>query len=167
MDTAILYAELTVVTFVFLTDPIAAVWYTVVLCVVWTVVRRNPVELPDAVLDMSPFDLQLATEKDGADRWVVLVGKRRADYLINDFAALATSAHSKGTRFAYMDLCRWPETAAPLGIDVGLLSMQVPSVLLLEPGNASPTKRLPYLEDGEAKNVRLDRRAIEIFFNIS
>ena len=174
-DTILFYAQLTVAALLVMTDGATAAWYAVALVAVWMLVQRPPAPLPPAVLELTPYELQVARESPtggsaaagSRPRWIVLAGWRRADYLLPEFCALATAARDAGTRFGYVDLQAFPEAAVDLGVELGPMSMQVPSVFLLEAGQAKPTKRLPYLDaEGNAKNIKLDRKAIAIFFNV-
>lgn len=108
-----------------------------------------------------------------------------------DTAVLTGSSAAPPLRFGYLDAGLHPVTAAELGVDVSPLASQLPSVLLLEPppapeaaaaarekgGKGVPvpaaavaavvSKRLPYVDDaGNAAAVRLDRRAITIYFGL-
>ena len=133
--------------------------------------RRPSLTLGTHVVELTPYDVDeirrpAAPGKVSAVRWLVLVGNRRADTILPDFLAVARRNCDASCRFGYVDLSCWPAMAVPMEVDTTMFSAQVPSIIEVGPTGAIG-KRLPFLdEEGDAKYVKIDSKAIIIHFGV-
>ena len=160
--------------------------------VIWMLLHRPARALGPRVANLTPFDVgELRTPaktasivppqpprggggRSGTDSshpassWVVLVGRHRADTTLRDFLSVAKrNTHPATMRFGYVDLAVWPGLAAELEVDPSLFGLQVPSVLQLDGVSGAILRRLPLLdEEGNAKHVRVDAKAMTIHFGV-
>jgi hypothetical protein len=117
---------------------------------------------------------------NGADpnrpRMIVVVGRGGTDNVLATVAEIARDrraaasneqpGHPDPVRFGYVDAQRYGAVASSdLGVDIGVLSLSLPSVLEIAGGEI--TRRLPPIaEDGSVTSVKLEASGLVRFFHL-
>lgn len=116
-----------------------------------------------------------ATQAPPGPRTIVVVARSASDHVLGAIAGIARSRHDASTSsssdpdpvsFAFLDASRYGDIASSdLGVDAGLFSMQLPSVLEVAGGRV--TRRLPPVAtDGTVTTIKLDAAGLRRFFHL-
>lgn len=118
-----------------------------------------------------------AVQGHNGSRTIVVVGTHGTDHVLGVVATIARERREARRRspdidapdpvsFAYIDAARYGDVvSSDLGVDAGLFSMQLPSVLEISEGRV--VRRLPPVgTDGTVSTVKLDYNGLRRFFSL-